>query len=170
MSEEEVSRSRPNLQHSKSNASNPYEPLDDNSTPESRRHELTNRLLGVHASSNDVPSATNLLRRPISVQQKSSSNSQGNTTREQPSSGQLHDESNKSAAVPKLGLVPRPVGGNEKLGMISGVFVPTSLNVLSILMFLRFGFILGQGGVVGIMGECMKTKIWDIENYYRKQS
>ena len=32
------------------------------------------------------------------------------------------------------------------------VFVPTSLNVLSILMFLRFGFILGQAGIMGMMG------------------
>lgn len=40
----------------------------------------------------------------------------------------------------------------DKLGTFSGVFVPTTLNVLSILMFLRFGFILGQGGVLGIMG------------------
>ncbi|KAF3481624.1 uncharacterized protein GIQ15_04383 [Arthroderma uncinatum] len=44
--------------------------------------------------------------------------------------------------------------GNEaqKLGSFSGVFVPTTLNVLSILMFLRFGFILGQSGVLGMMG------------------
>lgn len=54
---------------------------------------------------------------------------------------------------PKVGSMPRPVGGNEKLGTFSGVFVPTSLNVLSILMFLRFGFILGQSGVIGMMGE-----------------
>ncbi|KAK6334114.1 hypothetical protein TWF696_002617 [Orbilia brochopaga] len=39
-----------------------------------------------------------------------------------------------------------------KLGTFSGVFVPTTLNVLSILMFLRFGFILGQSGVLGMMG------------------
>lgn len=45
---------------------------------------------------------------------------------------------------PKRGLGPRTVGGSEKLGMFSGVFVPTCLNVLSILMFLRFGFILGM--------------------------
>ena len=47
--------------------------------------------------------------------------------------------------------VPRPVGGQAKLGTFSGVFVPTTLNVLSILMFLRFGFILGQSGVLGMM-------------------
>jgi potassium/chloride transporter 9 len=41
----------------------------------------------------------------------------------------------------------------KKLGTFSGVFVPTSLNVLSILMFLRFGFILGQAGLLGILGE-----------------
>ncbi|PGH18192.1 hypothetical protein AJ80_04579 [Polytolypa hystricis UAMH7299] len=40
---------------------------------------------------------------------------------------------------------------SEKLGTFSGVFVPTSLNVLSILMFLRFGFILGQSGFLGMM-------------------
>jgi potassium/chloride transporter 9 len=56
-------------------------------------------------------------------------------------------------SVPRLGLGPRPIGGHEKLGTFSGVFVPTCLNVLSILMFLRFGFILGQGGVLGIMGN-----------------
>ena len=42
--------------------------------------------------------------------------------------------------------------GDDKLGTFSGVFVPTTLNVLSILMFLRFGFILGQGGVLGMTG------------------
>ncbi|EFR01649.1 solute carrier family 12 member 3 [Nannizzia gypsea CBS 118893] len=41
--------------------------------------------------------------------------------------------------------------GPQKLGSFSGVFVPTTLNVLSILMFLRFGFVLGQSGVLGMM-------------------
>ncbi|KAK7613200.1 amino acid permease-domain-containing protein [Phyllosticta paracitricarpa] len=41
---------------------------------------------------------------------------------------------------------------SEKLGTFAGVFVPTTLNVLSILMFLRFGFILGQSGLLGMMG------------------
>jgi potassium/chloride transporter 9 len=45
-----------------------------------------------------------------------------------------------------------PGTASAKLGTFAGVFVPTSLNVLSILMFLRFGFILGQSGVVGMMG------------------
>lgn len=48
------------------------------------------------------------------------------------------------STAPKRGLGPRPVGGSGKLGMFSGVYVPTCLNVLSILMFLRFGFILGM--------------------------
>lgn len=52
----------------------------------------------------------------------------------------------------KSGAYPRPAGGGSKLGTFAGVFVPTSLNVLSILMFLRFGFILGQSGVLGMMG------------------
>ena len=53
---------------------------------------------------------------------------------------------------PKPGAMPRPIGGSSKLGTFSGVFVPTTLNVLSILMFLRFGMILGQGGLIGMLG------------------
>jgi hypothetical protein len=47
----------------------------------------------------------------------------------------------------------RANGGPEKLGTFSGVFVPTTLNIFSILMFLRFGFILGQSGVLGMLGN-----------------
>ncbi|PTU24977.1 hypothetical protein P175DRAFT_0471691 [Aspergillus ochraceoroseus IBT 24754] len=46
----------------------------------------------------------------------------------------------------------RAPDSSNKLGTFSGVFVPTSLNVLSILMFLRFGFILGQAGLLGMIG------------------
>jgi potassium/chloride transporter 9 len=49
-------------------------------------------------------------------------------------------------------IAKTPGTTSAKLGTFAGVFVPTSLNVLSILMFLRFGFILGQSGVVGMMG------------------
>lgn len=42
---------------------------------------------------------------------------------------------------------------HDKLGTYSGVFVPTTLNVLSILMFLRFSFILGQAGILGVLGR-----------------
>lgn len=47
---------------------------------------------------------------------------------------------------------PKQQASASKLGTFSGVFVPTSLNVLSILMFIRFGFILGQTGLLGMLG------------------
>lgn len=56
----------------------------------------------------------------------------------------------EKSTLPRVGSL-RPIGGTEKLNTFSGVFVPTSLNVLSILMFIRFGFILGQSGVVGML-------------------
>ncbi|KAL2760815.1 hypothetical protein ACRALDRAFT_1078620 [Sodiomyces alcalophilus JCM 7366] len=39
-----------------------------------------------------------------------------------------------------------------KLGVVSGVYIPVCLNIFSILMFLRFGLILGQVGLLGIIG------------------
>ncbi|ODQ78912.1 hypothetical protein BABINDRAFT_162574 [Babjeviella inositovora NRRL Y-12698] len=51
-----------------------------------------------------------------------------------------------------LSALPRASSEVEaKLGTFPGVFIPTALNVLSILMFLRFGFIIGQMGVVGTL-------------------
>lgn len=46
---------------------------------------------------------------------------------------------------------PRKSGG--KLGTVTGVYIPVCLNIMSILMFLRFGHILGRVGFVGIIGE-----------------
>ncbi|RMZ80716.1 hypothetical protein DV738_g2574, partial [Chaetothyriales sp. CBS 135597] len=56
----------------------------------------------------------------------------------------------------------RPVGVLGKLGTFSGVFVPTSINVLSILMFIRFGFILGQSGVIGMLGMLVAAYAIDL--------
>ncbi|CAO1631510.1 unnamed protein product [Parajaminaea phylloscopi] len=42
-----------------------------------------------------------------------------------------------------------PVDVPRKLGTWDGVFVPVSLNILGIILFLRFGFILGQAGLIG---------------------
>jgi potassium/chloride transporter 9 len=61
----------------------------------------------------------------------------------------------------KSGYRSRSVDEPKKLGTFSGVFVPTTLNVLSILMFLRFGFILGQAGVLGILGEHTSSQSQD---------
>jgi hypothetical protein len=51
---------------------------------------------------------------------------------------------------------------STKLGMASGVFIPVFLNILSILMFLRFGVILGQVGFVGMLGQFSQVFIDDI--------
>lgn len=50
-------------------------------------------------------------------------------------------------------MEPAKVAGGSKLGTVSGVYIPVYLNILSILMFLRFGHILGQIGFIGILGE-----------------
>lgn len=65
--------------------------------------------------------------------------------------GALHESSTHKDH--KHGHRFRSTDQPKKLGTLSGVFVPTTLNVLSILMFLRFGFILGQAGVLGILGR-----------------
>ncbi|OAA36293.1 cation chloride cotransporter [Metarhizium rileyi] len=41
---------------------------------------------------------------------------------------------------------------SAQLGLVSGVYIPVCLNIMSILMFLRFGLILGQVGFMGILG------------------
>lgn len=130
---------------------NPYEPLTNASKPVPHRHDLTKKILGLHDGSNDDPTP---IRRSSSGRRRSSQGLLGDTSltahTHKHGKAQSKDE---DAPVPRIGSLPRPVGGHGKLGTFSGVFVPTSLNVLSILMFLRFGLILGQSGALGMMGE-----------------
>ncbi|KAL2129795.1 hypothetical protein VTI74DRAFT_7286 [Chaetomium olivicolor] len=49
-------------------------------------------------------------------------------------------------------MEPESLSKRHKLGVVSGVYIPVCLNILSILMFLRFGLILGQVGLLGILG------------------
>lgn len=48
---------------------------------------------------------------------------------------------------------PNGAKKHNKLGLVSGVYIPVCLNIFSILLFLRFGLILGQVGLVGMLGE-----------------
>ncbi|KAE8452439.1 hypothetical protein EG329_000341 [Mollisiaceae sp. DMI_Dod_QoI] len=136
-------------------APNPYEPATNDSTPPPHEHDLTRRLVHLQPHDGRGYSASRP-RRSISRRRKVSTSRQSEAMGVDPSTAQVNTSGDHKAigdsSVTKPGLGPRPVGGNQKLGMFSGVYVPTCLNVLSILMFLRFGFILGQGGVLGIMG------------------
>ncbi len=134
---------------------NPYDPATNDTVPPPRRHSFTRKLLHLHDGANDFEAPSNLRRRSASGHRKSRTDYD---TEEQPLIPPTHNSSERKKAdaeisTPKPGLGPRPVGGHHKLGTFSGVFVPTCLNVLSILMFLRFGFILGQAGVLGILGS-----------------
>ena len=130
---------------------NPYEPADENSQPEPRKYYFTNRIFQAFSGR-----GAKLYRQ--GSEGAPSRSYQGEATLEDPSMpAQIHAQADHNGKMeenkgPKKGSLPRPVGGFEKLGTFSGVFVPTSLNVLSILMFLRFGFILGQSGFLGMMG------------------
>ncbi|KAJ0299270.1 hypothetical protein COL5a_000651 [Colletotrichum fioriniae] len=48
-----------------------------------------------------------------------------------------------------------------KLGAVSGVYIPVCLNIFSILMFLRFGWILGQVGLLGMLGLLVTAYLVD---------
>lgn len=129
-----------------------YEPETYNSQPQPRSHTLTRRLFGAFDGSGP---SSRMAERPSNERHKHSNGRASSRS----SAAPMHRPPGSNAGTapptqPKVGSLPRPVGGTDKLGTFSGVFVPTTLNVLSILMFLRFGFILGQSGVVGMMGEC----------------
>lgn len=133
-------------------APNPYDPATNDSQPPPRRFSFTKRLFHIHNDESDgLEYASTVRRRPAHGKDKSRTPA---VVPDESLTAQMHaaTDHKKAHADTKPGLGPRPIGGNKKLGTFSGVFVPTCLNVLSILMFLRFGFILGQGGVVGIMG------------------
>ncbi|KAK2004556.1 amino acid permease [Colletotrichum falcatum] len=49
----------------------------------------------------------------------------------------------------------------SKLGVVSGVYIPVCLNIFSILMFLRFGWILGQVGLLGMLGLLVTAYVVD---------
>ncbi|RFU81596.1 amino acid permease [Trichoderma arundinaceum] len=59
-------------------------------------------------------------------------------------------------------MEPIKAGGGGRLGPISGVYIPVYLNILSILMFLRFGHILGQIGFIGILGLLLAAYCIDL--------
>ncbi|TQS38214.1 hypothetical protein Golomagni_01290 [Golovinomyces magnicellulatus] len=87
---------------------------------------------------------------------------------------ELYSKAKKNPSVTDPGL--NKTTKDVKLGIFSGVYVPTCLNVLSILMFLRFGFIIGenflssnfistnvdwpgQAGLLGTMGMLIASYI-----------
>ncbi|KFY13013.1 hypothetical protein V492_03535 [Pseudogymnoascus sp. VKM F-4246] len=107
---------------------------------------FTKRVLNIQNGSSSAETTPLLRKRTTTNGQKS----QTSPTRADPHIEQRNPDGDDKRTKPGLG--PRPIGGHDKLGTFSGVFVPTCLNVLSILMFLRFGFILGQAGVIGILG------------------
>lgn len=128
---------------------NPYEPATNDSTPPPREHDLTRRLLHLQPHNERSYTASKPRRSISGRRRKSSTSRQSGAVGTDSLAAQVVDTSgdkkmNVDSSATKPGLVPRPVGGDEKLGMFSGVYVPTCLNVLSVLMFLRFSFILGR--------------------------
>lgn len=119
---------------------------------------FTKRVLNIHNGSSATETTPLLRKRTMANGQKS----QASPTRADLHTDQRNPDGDDKRTKPGLG--PRPVGGSDKLGTFSGVFVPTCLNVLSILMFLRFGFILGQAGVLGILGKAMPSPYTFVTN------
>ncbi len=133
------------------NSSKPYEPTTSSSIPPPHEHSLTKKLLHIDDRQDGYGTCSGAQRRPTSGRWRIHNGTLGGDSANVHIAAE-HKHTHGELSTPKPGLGPRPIGGNEKLGMFSGVYVPTCLNVLSILMFLRFGFILGQSGVLGIMG------------------
>jgi solute carrier family 12 (potassium/chloride transporters), member 9 len=131
-------------------STNPYEPTTAASRPSPRRHSRSiaffDRIFQWPSGRNPVPELQHgepALTNPVDV--AGAAVEVGSDHKKDRSRRQ--DTGASTAAQ------------SSKLGTFSGVFVPTSLNVISILMFLRFGFILGQSGVLGMMGEISRPHI-----------
>ncbi|KAI0166832.1 amino acid permease-domain-containing protein [Hypoxylon sp. FL1284] len=56
---------------------------------------------------------------------------------------------------------PPSASKKVKLGLAAGVFIPVVLNIISILMFLRFGSIMGRIGFLGMLGLLVIAYIVD---------
>lgn len=141
----------------------PFYRSSDHRDPDSSRHSLIRRLFLRY----DEPAGDESL--PIAREPSIPRNEvrQYGTMAEPSSTTRLHGSAEdrkpvRDGSKARQGLGPRPVGGTKKLGTFSGVFVPTSLNILSILMFLRFGFILGQAGVLGMLGMLVAAYFIDL--------
>lgn len=66
----------------------------------------------------------------------------------------FQDPFHNSAHLPRtksLGMISPAEMAPRKLGTWDGVFMPVSLNILGIILFLRFGFIIGQAGLLGAL-------------------
>ena len=125
----------------------PYHAGADASKPSPYGHSPTRRISRSLNGGSNSP----LLKGGFSSGRPKAVRSYGSLTAHISRNTESKDDNAKTFGPRPVGAMPRPVGGQAKLGTFSGVFVPTSLNVLSILMFLRFGFILGQTGFLGMM-------------------
>lgn len=137
--------SRPDSDVNGNGNGNPYEPATSASTPPPREHSLTKRLFGWVPHVGDTADGAQDSRGSYttSVRRSHNDSTDPDSTIMQLRNEAENKKANGDTSAPRPGLGPRPIGGSDKLGMFSGVYVPTCLNVLSILMFLRFGFLLG---------------------------
>ncbi|KAF4976064.1 hypothetical protein FZEAL_7242 [Fusarium zealandicum] len=70
---------------------------------------------------------------------------------EGPNGGGGRGRSSIGSSHDKRAPVAMEARHHSKLGTVSGVYIPVVLNIMSILMFLRFGIIIGSIGFMGIL-------------------
>ena len=49
-------------------------------------------------------------------------------------------------------------GGVKRFGAFSGVFTPSILTILGVIMYLRLGWVTGQAGLLGALGIVITMK------------